>query len=947
MIMKRGAAVFAALVSAQLALLHVEDVQAEFYVCPAPCHAMMLPRDMESLEDCLCSEGKDMVDNYRAKTSLQKGRASLFTCPEGSTPSVHTPMSFADCECEEGLTRDDMHKQCTTEPLQCTGRYRLKAGVDAPESIDDCECTHPYRKDEKTGRCMLTHCPRAGNYIKKKYHKHIKSLADCTCLKPYVKNEQSGDCVPDNTYKCPNFATSLPHVHPKSFQDCICDIGFIATSDERCVPEVAHYMCPPNSFKRHSLPQRQLPRSFVDCVCVAEGVRYRRDEESESCVRLKHKKYEDRFDATDGEDETVEDEEEVVKDFTCPVFSIPLAPFPHSADQCGCLPGYEMKRPEMVCVHTSAFACPAHAYMRELDKSTEESFADCECARGYYRDESAKACLEWFLTNDNGCPSYAFLKHWPLQSKSNCQCVYGLNSTASDENAAIREGNKNNRRQSKLKPQCNRPPQHLLSSPDATFAQCPEHSFATNWPIASVIDCTCDKGYDATLDSDEELQAGDGIGFRCLPITEKEKEQDEGEVQTNDCRAPYRLSKYQGQCRLPVEQVQPPTRDTNTVTGDGYVVFKGIEYDYVLIEDNVMIVQGDIAIGELKVWDETKIASENKHPGKPYSYVLHGYYNSERDHRWGNGEMCYEIHMGAAMFERTVREATKHISDVTGFQFKACKENDCSEDKECAHDFVSIKSTASSCWSYVGRIGGKQSLGLSSDCGHGNVVHVLLHAMGLHHTIDRVDRDEHIRIAWECIPESKRSYFVAEDVNNTKNADVPYDYFSIMHHPSHAFVHSEDADATNKKPSWCQSVFPIIGDPDERFRVLSVMGQREKLSTTDIHAVWRLYPSLQAKATSGDHDTYMEKLGDAIYESRLHTQKDVIAADRPLFEDIESHSSTASIGRKLTSSIGALVTLCGFFSFVAFAFIEFQKRNLRGKDNFYSESLLQDKDSYD
>lgn len=61
------------------------------------------------------------------------------------------------------------------------------------------------------------------------------------------------------------------------------------------------------------------------------------------------------------------------------------------------------------------------------------------------------------------------------------------------------------------------------------------------------------------------------------------------------------------------------------------------------------------------------------------------------------------------------------------------------------------------CWSTVGRNGGQQLLSLSvSGCmDRGIIQHELLHALGFHHEHNRSDRDQHVRINWENVPEGE------------------------------------------------------------------------------------------------------------------------------------------------------------------------------------------------
>lgn len=911
---------------------------------------------MESLEDCVC-HGKAAKLHGNSYDETPR-RAGIFRCPEGSAAKVLHPKSFADCACLSGFSRDDTHKACSSEDFRCMGRYQRKDDIVKAESIADCDCQVPYTKDEATGECALRECPRAGNYVEKSRRRGVTSLADCTCMEPFIKNDQSGECLVGEPFQCPPRSSPAKNTRAKSFADCHCEWGFVKNDMDECERESAAYICPRDSMKRPGIPIGERPRGFFDCECVQEGVLYRRNDFMQSCDEISP-------DGGAAKRQTP---------FECPPFAKPLAAIPHSVEQCECLEGYGWKTPEMVCVRMSTYKCPLHSYKLSDEMPVEETFDDCACTSGYYRDESLQKCIEWFLTNDNGCPKFSFLKHWPLQSKANCQCIYGFKEaedTGGDNEelpvdgddgtepnkALLRQQRRNNNMKKSAALECKASPSMTMDD-KFTFSECPQNAFATNWPLSGLDECSCLFGFNVAPISDEDLDHGDGELFQCLPSEEVDADE-----QALACRPPMVMNRFNGLCRLPLEEVKA-SLDLGG-KGEGTVQFKGIEYDYVLTDENVMVTQGDIAIGELLTWDTASGSPSKDH------HVLHGYYNSERDHRWKDAEMCFQVDVDARMFDRMVRDAMAHITTVTGFKFKACRGNRCRDDQQCSRDFVNVQSTPSSCYSYIGRIGGQQPLGVSGQCGLGNVIHVLLHAVGLHHTIDRVDRDDHVRIAWECVPEPKRTNFIIEDANATRAAsqDVPYDFFSIMHHPSDAFVHSGGGNNNEKQPpGWCQSVFPIIADVDERLDVLGTMGQRELLAVTDIHAVWKLYPALQDQekpptyesvqvdaAGDGDVDT---NGGDAqpraasqnVFESRLHTQEDVTKVDTndaAMSPGDKRGGRGSRFSQRAASFIGAIVTLFGFGAFVAFAVAEIRKRTLRGSDAYYSESLLTDKSLYD
>lgn len=897
--------------------------------CPVPCEATLLPRDMESFEDCVC------------RGNMRPGGA--FRCPAGSAARMLHPVSFGDCSCLPGYSRDETRATCTPDTFRCLGRYTEKAGVEEPESIADCDCLHPYTKDDATGQCALRECPRAGNYVEKSRRRPVASLADCACLSPFVKNDQTGECVAsEKDFQCPPHSQAPNNVSPRSFADCYCEWGYIKSASKgECVRESASYVCPRDSTKRADLPVSSNARGFFDCECIQQGTMYTRNEFMQSCDKIRQPG-DDRAGGGGGAIATL------TEPFACPPFSKPLTAMPYSVEQCECLPGYGWKTPDMVCVRMSAYQCPLHSYKLSVEKHVEEAFDDCECASGYYRDDTLQRCIEWFLANDNGCPTFAYLKHWPLQSKANCECIYGLQTQdqvdGNDRDAAA-DATTKPPKQKKTALKCNESPP-MMPNGAFTFSECPANSFANDWPVASIFECSCLYGYEVAPASEQDLSHGDGELFQCGPSQDVDFEE-----QALTCRPPMAMSALTGLCRLPLEEVQPRAAGDTQLPSEGTVLFRGIEYDYVLTDDNVMVTQGDIAIGELLAWNESAAATNEVAQLLPStSHVLHGYYNSERDHRWKDGEMCFQVDLSARRFSAMVRDAMAHITAVTGFTFKECIGGSCRDDPQCSHDFVNVRATSSSCYSYIGRIGGQQPLGVSAQCGLGNVIHVLLHAVGLHHTIDRADRDDHVRIAWECVPEAKRTHFIIEqDAVGGASAEVPYDFFSIMHHPSDAFVHSASTLLTNKSakdsPAWCQSVFPVISDMDERLAVLASMGQRELLAVTDIHAVWRLYPALQVNdkpATYASNGTDSSK--PTVFASRLHSHEDT--------KEVAERSSRASrrksrFSQRAASFFGAIAMLGGFGAFLAFAVAEIRKRALQGADAFYSESLLTDKAQYD
>lgn len=103
-----------------------------------------------------------------------------------------------------------------------------------------------------------------------------------------------------------------------------------------------------------------------------------------------------------------------------------------------------------------------------------------------------------------------------------------------------------------------------------------------------------------------------------------------------------------GGCHYPVEDVKssPSTvdytlgndEDEDEVEDRDVIVLNGVEYDYVVAEDNILVIQGDVAIGERLSWPIANNHGESSH------VLLHGYYNAERETHGACGAGRHEAH---------------------------------------------------------------------------------------------------------------------------------------------------------------------------------------------------------------------------------------------------------------------------------------------------------------
>ena len=110
-------------------------------------------------------------------------------------------------------------------------------------------------------------------------------------------------------------------------------------------------------------------------------------------------------------------------------------------------------------------------------------------------------------------------------------------------------------------------------------------------------------------------------------------------------------------------------------------------------------------------------------------------------------------------------------------------------------------------WSYVGRIGGRQDLGLYNWSNQGIVIHELMHALGIHHEQSHAQRDTYVFINYPKIQPGRENNFALRASTPTVG---PYDFESLMHYGPTGF--SINGDRTIKvRPAHARAYQYVIG----------------------------------------------------------------------------------------------------------------------------------------
>ena len=149
-------------------------------------------------------------------------------------------------------------------------------------------------------------------------------------------------------------------------------------------------------------------------------------------------------------------------------------------------------------------------------------------------------------------------------------------------------------------------------------------------------------------------------------------------------------------------------------------------------------------------------------------------------------------------------------------------------------DYIRFITSPEVCSSHIGRNGGVQYIRLNSYCASTEsvILHEIGHALGLWHEQSRPDRDLYVTIYPDNIREGKHHNFQKKQALYIDYQGTEYDYGSIMHYGSTAFVRRdcffcETLDVNN------QPAYDAQGRP--------ALGGTTTLSTRDIAQINRLY----------------------------------------------------------------------------------------------------------
>jgi hypothetical protein len=165
------------------------------------------------------------------------------------------------------------------------------------------------------------------------------------------------------------------------------------------------------------------------------------------------------------------------------------------------------------------------------------------------------------------------------------------------------------------------------------------------------------------------------------------------------------------------------------------------------------------------------------------SYLTFGT-DPKRIRRWDDGVVPFTFSPSSTFTNEEKELITSELSYMSLITndllvFKMKDDND--------PNYISFdNSGVNGCWSYMGMVGGAQTIHLGEGCvNSGTVTHETMHALGFWHEHSRPDRDEYIQIFTENIKPTLLSQFeVRKSIDSMGTA---YDLKSIMHYGNRVF----------------------------------------------------------------------------------------------------------------------------------------------------------------
>ena len=234
--------------------------------------------------------------------------------------------------------------------------------------------------------------------------------------------------------------------------------------------------------------------------------------------------------------------------------------------------------------------------------------------------------------------------------------------------------------------------------------------------------------------------------------------------------------------------------------------YPGVQGDTVSTYYRGVLVTCEVINGEYLFQGDIKLVPEQT-PSTRAAFI------NDENLRWPDNTVFYDINDNVPNNKR-ITDAIGEYKKYTNLDFIQIDKNN------PPPNFVEFVYDPEGCASYVGMIGGKQTIEFADWGTVGTAMHEIGHAIGLYHEQSKGGRDAYVSILWENIEEGKEINF--KEYPNSINTEG-FDFVSIMLYGSKAFSKNGNLTITKK---------------DGR----TTFGQRDQLSATDIEMINQMYP---------------------------------------------------------------------------------------------------------
>ncbi|PAV78167.1 hypothetical protein WR25_26181 isoform C [Diploscapter pachys] len=157
--------------------------------------------------------------------------------------------------------------------------------------------------------------------------------------------------------------------------------------------------------------------------------------------------------------------------------------------------------------------------------------------------------------------------------------------------------------------------------------------------------------------------------------------------------------------------------------------------------------------------------------------------------------------------------------------------------------FVKMDNINACGFTNIGRIANGTQVQLSFTCPdmEGVIAHEIMHALGIHHMHQRMDRERYLEINWKNVNPQLIDQYTVVDQKLYTTYGVPYDFESIMHY----------------KSTFASRIFnKDVMVPRRNHSKKSLLGQRKRLTASDVELINKMY--CMNTTTNTYVDFYME-----------------------------------------------------------------------------------------